>query len=162
MKKKSGFTLIELLTVISISSFLLGYISLPLYYQWYLKIQLKNSADQLFEALQLARNFALTRQTTMIVRPNHEGQWITGWVIVEKSSVGTDSVLKRYPYLHASQQLFWQGARGNTHSVQFDKQGMSLGYNGSFTFSYQKPYMRKTKWTITLSSTGRATLSHFS
>lgn len=87
MKKVKGFTLIELIITLTIASILSGY-AMPSFYHLKLNKQMESERNRLTGSFHLARNYAISYQTYVIVCPSLSGtacdnqsNWHDGWMV---------------------------------------------------------------------------------
>ena len=75
----SGFTIIELLVVIAVSAVLLG-IAVPSFTDFVAQQRVKSNAEQLRQALIIARAEAVKSKRAVYIKPD-TGGWSAGWFI---------------------------------------------------------------------------------
>lgn len=92
--KMAGFTLIEALVVVVILISLMG-LAAPSFNNLVRSQAIKNASFEVFSSLVLARNEAITRNSTVTVTPNG-GNWAQGWEV--KDTVSGTVIRKQNPF----------------------------------------------------------------
>lgn len=130
---KKAFTLIELLVALVMLCIILT-LALPALSGIMMNNRMRTSTDLWVNALNYARNTALSQSTTTYVCPfssagsvNCGTNWSTGWIVVGQSSTGTNVLLQSQQIASSDPTL-----KGTVTKVTFDSHGLTTTA-GNFT-----------------------------
>lgn len=122
----NAFTLIELMVTLSVLAILLM-VAIPSFQTMILNSRLSSNADTFVNALNYARNTALSQAMNVKVCPlSTPGSstcgtdWTSGWIVVSQPSGGTDTLIKSQQSTNADPEL-----TANVSNVIFDPHGLS-------------------------------------
>jgi len=87
--RDQGFTLIELMIVVLILAVLLG-LGLPSFRSFIVDQRYRSTSADLRIALMTARSEAVKRNVAISVTPTTDGDWTTGWQIIDPASGDPD------------------------------------------------------------------------
>jgi type IV fimbrial biogenesis protein FimT len=80
LRVNRGFTLPELLIVITVVAVMLG-AGVPSFVEFIKNQRVKTASFELFSTLVVARNEAITRNTSVTITPSSSTNWANGWTI---------------------------------------------------------------------------------
>jgi type IV fimbrial biogenesis protein FimT len=72
--RQLGLTLVELMVGLAIVALTLSF-AMPAYREWILNLHIRNTAESILGGLQLARNEAITRRTSVRIDIDADGRW---------------------------------------------------------------------------------------
>lgn len=133
IKKNSGLTLLECLIVIALSCILL--FSAAMAYQTFIdKNRLSMLVDQFTDALEYARDAAITTQSTVAFCPRNKDEtcgsnWQNGQLIVDEKNQSVLRVLSAIPNQY---HLYWRSTLGDSSELRWRATGFTRGQQGSF------------------------------
>ncbi len=130
-KSKLGFTLIELMVTIAIAGILMM-VAIPSFQEFMRNNELRSVSNGLYNAMLVAKNEAMTRNSHVLVAPYKDGDWKAGWRIFvdvnRNNSFGDGDVLisefADVPVNIAISSI-------NTSYVMYDGSGFSKQSNGA-------------------------------
>lgn len=154
MQKNAGFTLLECLVVIALSCLFLFSAAFA-YREFINKNQLTALVNQFTDALEYARNTAITSGDTIILCPKNKNDscglnWQTGQLILDKHN---QRVLRLLPAMPEGYRLLWKSTLGDSTQLQWRSDGFTRGQQGSFWFcgrnsSAQIIILRTGRWRV--------------
>lgn len=98
------------------------------YRQWIIHHQLLSLVNRLKDAIEYARNSAMTLQTTTAFCPKN-GDWQRGQRIVDEQTLDE---LREFPPMPSHYQLSWRSTLGESTNLRFRSNGFTRGQQGSF------------------------------
>ncbi len=139
MSNNNGLTLLECLIVISLSVILL-FSATSAYRHFTYKNQLSLLVNQFTDALEFARNAAITSQSTITFCPNNGDEtcgthWQNGQLIMDEKN---QRVLRQLPVMPARFHLYWRSTLGDSRQLRWRSDGFTRGQQGSFYVCGQK------------------------
>ena len=155
IKKTNGLTLIECLIVIALSCILL--FSAAMAYQKFVnKNQLNTLVEKLSDALEYARDEAITSQSTISFCPKNEDEtcgsdWQNGQLILDEKN---KQVLRVLPPTPNQYHLTWCSTLGDSSELRWRSDGFTRGQQGSFFICERKAHQKLSAQIIVL-RTGR-------
>lgn len=155
MKNLYGLTLLECLIAIAISCILL-FSAITAYQTWMQKNQLTTLVDQFTDALEYARDSAITLQSTIIFCPDHGdgtcgSHWSAGQIIMSEKN---QRVLRILPAMPNQYHLYWRSTLGDSTELRWRTDGFTRGQQGSFLICSSQQHHAKSAQIIIL-RTGR-------
>ena len=141
MARSTGYSLIELLTTLAIGALLCG-MALPKYRDLVTQNQTSATLNELFGALQLARQTATFDRVTTTVCPFDGAACGTDWragyaIFLDRNSNGmidaNDRVLAQGSATPPGVKLTWRSFRRRPF-LQFTARGLTRAENGSFVY----------------------------
>jgi type IV fimbrial biogenesis protein FimT len=133
MKNSVGLTLLECVIVIAVSAILL--FSVAIVYRTFIqKNRLSVLVDQLTDALEYARDVAITTQSTITFCPKNKDEqcgshWQRGQLIEDEKNAHVFRVLPSMPKQY---HLYWRSTLGESDSLRWRSDGLTRGQQGSF------------------------------
>lgn len=133
MKTNHGLTLLECLLVISISLILLFSASVA-YREFVHQNQLSTLVNNLTDALEYARDEAITKHMTVAFCPRNAddrcgSDWQQGQLIIDKKN---QRVLRVLPSMPKQYHLSWRSTLGDSADLEWRSDGFTRGQQGSF------------------------------
>src|SRR3990167_3099997 len=133
IKKNHGLTLIECLIVITLSCILLFSAAMA-YREFISKNQLSTLVNQFTDALEYARDAAITTQSTVAFCPRNKDEtcgsnWQNGQLIVDEKN---KNVLRELPTMPSQYRLYWRSTLGDSSELRWRATGFTRGQQGSF------------------------------
>src|SRR3990167_10357803 len=122
-----GLTLLECLIVIALSMILLCS-ALMAYREFVSSNQLNGLVDQLTDALEFARDSAITMHTPVIFRPKNS-DWQNGQLILNNKN---QTVLRELPAMPGHYHFYWRSTLGDSNQLRWRSSGFTRGQQGSF------------------------------
>ncbi len=144
MKSLSGFSLTELLVVITLSSIVIG-IGIPSYLHTIANYRMRCAAQQLIQAINQAKEFALNFKTNISLCGSGngffcDGKWVEGQIIINKSS---NKVVSIFPALPQGISVSWRSNLGHNDQIVFTPLGIPEGQWGSFWLENRNGNMKR-------------------
>lgn len=133
IKKIIGLTLLECLIVMALSCILL-FSAVTAYQTFIRKNQLSTLVDQLTDAMEYARDAAITLQTTITFCPKNNDEqcgshWQQGQLIIDERN---QHRLRELPAIPNQYHLYWRSTLGDSGSLRWRSDGFTRGQQGSF------------------------------
>ena len=133
IKKNHRLTLIECLIVITLSCILLFSAAMA-YREFISKNQLSTLVNQFTDALEYARDAAITTQSTVAFCPRNKDEtcgsnWQNGQLIVDEKN---KNVLRELPAMPSQYRLYWRSTLGDSSELRWRATGFTRGQQGSF------------------------------
>lgn len=155
MQKNNGLTLLECLIAIAISCILL-FSAITAYQTWVRKNQIKTLVDQFTDALEYARDSAITLDSTIVFCPDHGdgacgSHWTAGQLMMNEKN---QKVLRILPAMPNPYHLYWRSTLGDSSKLRWRANGFTRGQQGSFLICSSQQHHAKSAQIIIL-RTGR-------
>jgi len=90
--------------------------------------QLNALVDQLTDALEFARDSAITMHTSVIFRPKNS-DWQNGQLILNNEN---QNVLRELPAMPSDYHFYWRSTLGDSNQLRWRSSGFTRGQQGSF------------------------------
>ena len=130
----AAFSLLEILFVLGCIGILVV-VATPLLQQTYRRHQLQQSAQQIYQAVEQARQRAISHAQRVIFCPvgTRRGQcgqhWQAGQMLI---AAQTGKAIKFFPALPAGISMQWRSSLGRHATLQFTADGFTFGQQGTF------------------------------